>query len=241
MIKFYFPPAGFGLWYQLGILHTIQKKYTEYHLYGGSAGSIICILSILKEKDSTFENIVKISDKIRKTIFNLNYYYYLDLFIKEIFKIINNYKIEYIQEKLKKIFIEVSEINISMNLNFFERKFINPKNLTELRNLCIASCYLPFLFNYKNPIYYRIEDKKYCDGFFSNFSNVNDSFIKINSYDYATIVPRTNKYFYYNYILGKKYDFNQLNYNCSIFTFIKMTTNIVKDLFLLSTYDIFFR
>ena len=128
-----------------------------------------------------------------------------------------------------------------MNLNFFKRKFINPKNLTELRNLCIASCYLPFIFNYKNPIYYRIENKKYCDGFFSNFSNVDESFVKINSYDYATIVPRTNKYFYYNYILGKKYDFNQLNYNCSIFTFVKMTFNIIKDLLCLVTYDIIFQ
>lgn len=241
MIKFYFPPAGFGLWYQLGILHTIQRKYTDYHLYGGSAGSIICILSILKTNDSTFDKIVKISDKIRKTFFNLNYYYYLDLFIKEVYKIINNYDIEYIQEKLKKIFIEVSEIDISMNLNFCKRNFVNPKNLAELRDLCIASCYLPFLFNCKNPIYYRIEDKKYCDGFFSNFSNVDESFVKINSYDYATIVPRTNKYFYYNYILGKKYDFNQLNYNCSIFTFVKMTFNIIKDLLCLVTYDIIFK
>ena len=240
-MKFYFPPAGFGLWYQLGILHTIEKKYKDYHLYGGSAGSIICILSILKPNDSTFDKISKISDKIRKTFFNLNYYYYLDLFIKEVYKVINNYNIEYIQEKLKKIFIEVSEIDISMKFNFFKRKFVNPKNLNELRNLCIASCYLPFLFNCKNPIYYKIDNKKYCDGFFSNFSNVDESFIKINSYDYATIVPRTNKYFYYNYTLGKKYNFDQLNYNCSTFTFVKMTISIIKDLLCLVTYDIIFK
>ena len=31
MIKFYFPPAGFGLWYQLGVLHKIKRlvKYIE--------------------------------------------------------------------------------------------------------------------------------------------------------------------------------------------------------------------
>ncbi len=43
--KYYFPPCGFGFWYQLGVLESI--KDSEYKLYGSSAGSLICLVSLL--------------------------------------------------------------------------------------------------------------------------------------------------------------------------------------------------
>ena len=44
--KFYFPPVGFGFWFQFGVLNSIKDE--NFLTYGSSGGSIICLLSILK-------------------------------------------------------------------------------------------------------------------------------------------------------------------------------------------------
>ena len=43
--NYYFPPSGFGFWYQLGVLESL--KDSEYKLFGSSSGSLICLVSLL--------------------------------------------------------------------------------------------------------------------------------------------------------------------------------------------------
>lgn len=225
--KYYFPPVGFGFWYQLGVLNIIPKNETS-HFYGSSAGSIVCFLSLLQDEDRTFEYIYSISEKIRKDGFSLNYYYYLDKFLKQILIQLQTYSNEYITEKLKNVFIEVSHISFQ---NGIQRKFKNPKTLLELRDYVIASCYVPFVFFYKNPICYTIHQEYYFDGFFGGFGNVcPKTFTKINSYQFGSLIPRSKTHNFRLYTLGKKYDWKQMNQNFNIGTFFLITKNIFVDL-----------
>ena len=85
--KFYFPPVGFGFWFQFGVLNSIKDE--NFLTYGSSGGSIICLLSILKPEDRNFENILSIFNKIRYNYkYNINLYTFINDFIKQIFIII---------------------------------------------------------------------------------------------------------------------------------------------------------
>jgi hypothetical protein len=236
MKKYYFPPIGFGLFYQLGALENINQK-EEYELYGSSGGAIICLLSLLKEQDRQIKVFLEISKKIRKDLF-FNYFPYMNHFLKEIMLILDSYDNSYLERKLKTIYIEVTEICSWFK---FSHKFVQPTNLTELKDFVIASCYLPFVFWFKNPLYYEIKNKKYFDGFFGNMSNVPKDFIKIDSYSYASIVPLTEHQFFADYQRGKMYHWKQENKPFSIFTFIQITTNIIRDLLLYIPYNLYYK
>lgn len=225
MKKYYFPPVGFGLFYQLGVLHSIPDN-ENFELYGSSGGAIICLLSLLKKEDRQIKTIIDITTKIRQNIF-FNLFPYLNHFIKEIFIVLDSYENSYLEEKLKSIYIEVTEIK---NWFHLERKFIQPQNLYELKEYTIASCYLPFFFWFQNPFYYTIQNKKYCDGFFGNFSNVNNDFIKINSYNYSTLIPLSEQKFYNDFQKGTLYNFQQKNTIMTFSIFCKMTFKILLDL-----------
>jgi len=56
--KYYFPPIGFGFWFQLGVLNSIKNN--NYIIYGSSAGSIICLMNILKPEDRKLEKNINI-------------------------------------------------------------------------------------------------------------------------------------------------------------------------------------
>ena len=229
--KYYFPPVGFGFWFQFGVLNSFKDN--NYFIYGSSGGSVICLLSILKSQDRYFKDILNIFNKIRyKYKYNINLYYFINDFIKQIFIIIQTYDEEYISNKLKTIFIEVSQIHCYYNIPFkITSSFIQPTNLLHLRQLIIASCYVPFftIYNY-NPLFYTINKKKYFDGFFGSFSNHPD-LIKINSYKYSTLVPKNDIHFKKLYFLGKNYNILQKNkHKFSIFTFIHISFNIFFDL-----------
>ena len=227
--KYYFPPIGFGFWFQLGVLNTILDE--NYITYGSSGGSIICLLSILKPKDRNFENILFIFNKIRfKYKYSINLYIFINDFIKQIFTIIKTYDDQYISNKLKTIFIELSQIHIWYIFPYkITSSFIQPDNLSHLRKLIIASCYVPFftVYNY-NPFFYTIDNKKYFDGFFGSFSN-HSNLIKINSYQYSTLVPKNDNHFIKLYNLGKNYIILENESKFSIFTFIQISFNIFFD------------
>jgi|MDSZ01.2.fsa_nt_gb hypothetical protein len=231
--KYYFPPVGFGFWFQFGALKSIQDN--NYYIYGSSGGSIICLLSILKPEDRNFQNILFIFNKIRyKYKYNINLYIFINDFIKQIYIIIQTYDEKYIYHKLKNIFIEVSQIHTYYIFPYkITSSFIQPENLSHLRQLIIASCYVPLftVYNY-NPFFYTINKKKYFDGFFGSFSNHPD-LIKINSYKYSTLIPRNDSHFRKIYYLGKNYNILQKNNRkFSIFTFIYISFNIFFDLIL---------
>ena len=228
--KYYFPPVGFGFWFQFGVLNSINDDY--YLIYGSSGGSIICLLNILKPEDRNLQNILFIFNKIRnKYKYNINLYNFIDDFIKQIYTIIQTYDQQYISDKLKTIFIEVSQIHTCYLIPYkITSSFIQPTNLSHLRKLIIASCYVPFftVCNY-NPLFYTIDKKKYFDGFFGSFSNHPD-LIKINSYQYSTLIPKNDDHFKKLYLLGKNYKILENDKNFSIFTFIQISFNIFFDL-----------
>ena len=58
--KVYFPPTGFGLWFQLGVLHNLKEEECEF--FGGSGGAITCLLAVLKKEDRDFSNIFHIEN-----------------------------------------------------------------------------------------------------------------------------------------------------------------------------------
>jgi hypothetical protein len=221
--KYYFPPVGFGLWFQLGVLNNIKDE--EYEIYGGSGGSIICMLSILNEKDRDISKIIEISEKIRRNKNQINFYYYLDKFIENIFILLDNYEVGYIKKKLETIHIEVSVWSLPP-----KRKFLKPHSLTELRHYVIASCYFPLIFFYTNPFYYYYKKEYMFDAFFSGFSNVSNDFIKIDSYAYSTIVPLSNSHFEKMFMDGLKYKVSKKNVSFTILTFLKITFQILRDL-----------
>ena len=230
--KYYFPPVGFGFWFQLGVLNSIKDE--NYLIYGSSAGSITCLMNILKPEDRNLENILSISNKIRKKYkYNINFFNFINDFIKQIYTIIQTYDDTYISNKLKTTYIEVSEIHTYYSIPYKVTScFIQPNDLSHLQNLIIASCFIPLLTIYKyNPFFYTIDDKKYFDGFFGSLSNHKD-LIKINSYKYSTLIPRNNKYFKKLYNLRCNYNFNETNVNYSILIFLQITFNIFFDLLL---------
>ena len=230
--KYYFPPVGFGFWFQYGVLNSINDD--KCIIYGSSGGSIICLLSILKPQDRNFENILSIFNKIRYNYkYNINLYTFINDFIKQIFIIIQTYDEQYISNKLKTIFIEVSQIHSYYFIPYkITSSFIQPTNLSQLRQLIIASCYVPLftICNY-NPFFYTINKKKYFDGFFGSFSN-HPNLIKINSYKYSTLIPKNDAHFKKLYTFGKNYIIIDNYQKFSIFTFIHISFNIFFDFLL---------
>ena len=230
--KYYFPPVGFGFWFQYGVLNSIKDD--KCIIYGSSGGSIICLLSILKPKDRNFQDILFIFNKIRyKYKYNINLYIFINDFIKQIYIILQTYDEQYISFKLKTIFIEVSQIHSYYFIPYkITSCFIQPKNLSQLRQLIIASCYVPLftICNY-NPFFYTINKKKYFDGFFGSFSN-HPNLIKINSYKYSTLIPKNDTHFKKLYTLGKNYIIIDNYQKFSIFTFILISFNIFFDFLL---------
>lgn len=60
----YFPPCGFGFWYLLGVLNS--QNYNDYNLYGSSAGSLICLVSLLNKNDRNLNTILNLCIDIQK-------------------------------------------------------------------------------------------------------------------------------------------------------------------------------
>ena len=165
MKTYYFPPAGFGFWYQLGMLENIDL--TENNIIGSSAGSLICLVSILDKKDRNINDLLNIANDIKNNLTNnklfdrFNLFNYTDKFIIKLLNILEKYPERIISERLKKILIKVTYIK--MNYLFIpnlKNKIIKPKNLKELRDLVNASCYIPFFSYNKNPLFYEIKKKK---------------------------------------------------------------------------------
>ena len=231
MIKYYFPPCGFGFWYQLGVLDSIKEN--DYEIYGSSAGSIICLMYLLKKEDRSFERLSYIANQIRNNHLIINIYKYVNEFILSNYEIINGYTEDYINHKLSKIFIEVTEINFFYIFPYLKKIIKNPKNLEELKTFILASCYVPLISFYRNPFSLKINKKYYIDGFFGSLSNVSNDFIKINSYNYGTLIPNKPKKCLLLYKTGKKYNFEQKNLDFNIISFLKISLNIIIDVLLL--------
>ena len=209
MKKYYYPPSGFGFWYQLGIFNNIHKN--EDIVLGASSGSLICLISILKKEHRKFKIISDISLHLIKEINKYNLHLYVTKFIEAIFLIIHQYDCEYIKNRLSKIYIIITEVKFPL----LTQKIINPKNLYELKEAIIASCYIPILSKSDNLLYYRFNDMKCIDGVFSAIFNSKKDFKTINSIAYASVIPcsfNKAKNMYHKGLL----DFEEYENICSI-------------------------
>ena len=193
----YFPPCGFGFWYLLGILNT--EAFNEYNIYGSSAGSLICLVSILNKKDRDLKTIIDICSSIQEKISingifsELNLYNYSSKFCDSIIEIIKQKQNPHIIDaKLDRIYIEVSEIYFVYGfIPYIKSDFIKPKNLNELKNLIICSCYFPILSCYKSLFFYKLNNRYYIDGIFGKLFNKSkvSNIYKINCSRYISIFP----------------------------------------------------
>lgn len=235
--KVYFPPCGFGFWYQFGILDSLSEK--DLNIYGSSAGSLICLIYLLDEED---RDVLKILDDCKKIGENIskkgiiqffNTYNYTSNFCNYIIDKIKNYSPEKINNKLLKINIEVTKIRFKYNIPYLESKFINPTNLEELRNYVIASCYIPLFSYYKSFFYYKYKNEYFIDGAFGNLTNRKIDCKIINSHKYGSIIPCDDKYALVMYKEGLKFDLNnqeEINKFSIIYFFIYLK-NILVNLF----------
>ena len=157
---YYFPPCGFGFWYLLGIYETIKNDNNI--LIGASAGSLICVCSLLKKED-LINTVIKCAEETKteynkKTVLFYNFYNITYLFLDKLFNYIDKEKLE---DNLKNIRIQTAEIS---GLIHIVKHQIEPRTLNHLRELVLASCYIPVLSNYNNLLYYIVDGKKMCDG-----------------------------------------------------------------------------
>jgi hypothetical protein len=232
--NYYFPPCGFGFWYQLGVLESI--KDSEYKLYGSSAGSLICLVSLL-DKDEKVNYLINKALMIQQIINKrgiiqiFNIYNYVSEFTNLIIDKLKEDNSEKISKKLKNIYIGVSEIKFTKSyIPYLESKFINPTNLDDLKELVISSSYVPLVSYYENLFYYEYKEKYYIDGYFSK-NKQDNNYIEINSDNYATLIPCNLKRAkeMYNEGLGYSYKKNKST-NSIIFVFI-VFFNLIRDLF----------
>jgi len=223
--SYYFPPCGFGFWYQLGVFDQIKND--DNILYGSSAGSLICLISLLKDEDYDLLNLINLAKQVKDNN-SFNLYKYTNQFVSEIIKIISSYDDDYINKKLDNINIEITLIKFYI-IPYFQSVYVKPKDLNHLKNLIIASCYVPFISYHENLFYYKYENMYIIDGFFGKFSNVDPKIKKINSYHQATIIPGNEKDVISKYSKGVNYDFNQSNKRFSIYSLFLIIINIFVD------------
>ena len=188
---YYFPPCGFGFWYLLGIYEVIKNQKNSI-LIGASAGSLICVCSLLKKED-LINNVIKCANETKEEYINnkktyfYNFYNITYLFIDKLFKYIDRENLEY---NLKKIRIQTTEVS---GLTYIVKHQIEAKTLEHLRELVLASCYIPLLSNYNNLLYYIVDGKKMCDGIIVDLyiKNMYTTFdvSKYKSLSYLLIIP----------------------------------------------------
>ena len=168
METIYFPACGFGFWYLFGKYEHIREKQSQYILSGSSAGSLICLCSLVEFGDGVnlSETIAKIGVAAgRECKRRTNMYLLVDLFISKLFAHIDETS-EKTKEQLERLHIQTTVFHPPF---WFEKRQTTPTSLAHLRELCLASCYIPFVANYGNRLTYIINGERHIDGAFIDF------------------------------------------------------------------------
>ncbi len=161
----YFPPSGFGFWYYLGQYSQISTMdYNE--CVGASSGSLLCICTLLdKEKKSDLFEFVKslalnsLTEYREQTSF-VNLYILNDIFIDQLFK-----QIDWTTVDLSKLKIITTQLQFKYwAVPVISKRETVPETKEELKELTLASAYIPFISNYQYKPYYTIENEHFIDG-----------------------------------------------------------------------------
>jgi hypothetical protein len=190
METIYFPACGFGFWYLFGKYEHIRSKQSQYILSGSSAGSLICICSLVKMDDN-----VCLSEKIArlgiesalecsKTMRFVNLHIVVDIFISKLFAYIDESDEETFQQ-LKRLRIQTTVFHWPF---WFEKRQTTPNSLAHLKELCLASCHIPFVIDYGKRLTYHINGERHIDGGFIDYYVPHISSFNARSYN-SLIIP----------------------------------------------------
>jgi len=166
--KLYFPPCGFGFWYLLAKLSKLQELDIDYELSGSSSGSLICLLSLIDKRYHSFEFMMEIAKDIRRNIaFPLNLYNIVREFVDRLLLLARETNPTRLRTGLSKIKIQVTEVTFKYYVvPVLTKHQVTPTSLEHLRELCLASSYIPVLSRKTSILscFYNINDMMLLDG-----------------------------------------------------------------------------
>jgi hypothetical protein len=160
MKTYYFPACGFGFWYLLGKYKQLDKTDDDIYI-GSSGGSLVCVCSLIDKKYNLFEIVFKCAleslYEYKQITYMVNLYIVVSIFLDKLEPFIDK---DTLAVKLTRIKIQVTEIN-----GFYIKKHqIQPKSWFHLKQLCLASCYIPFVCNWNWRLRYEMEGLYFIDG-----------------------------------------------------------------------------
>lgn len=170
METIYFPAGGFGFWYLLGKYEHIRDTQSQYTLSGSSAGSLVCVCSLVDVGERTFIDLIiciamEVLVEYRRRALFINMYTLVDMFISKLFTYVDETN-EKTRQQLSRLRIQTTVFHPPFRL---EKRQTIPTSLEHLRCLCLASCYIPFISNYGNRLAYIINGERHIDGAFIDF------------------------------------------------------------------------
>lgn len=161
----YFPPSGFGFWYYLGQYSQISTMdYNE--CVGASSGSLLCICTLLdKDKKSDLFEFVKnialntLTEYREQTSF-VNLYTLNKIYIEQLFE-----EIDWTTVDLSKLKIVTTQVQFKYwTVPVMSKRETVPETKEELKELALATTYIPFISNYNYKLYYTIDKEHFIDG-----------------------------------------------------------------------------
>jgi hypothetical protein len=155
----YFPPSGFGFWYYLGQYCQVSNKKCDAFI-GASSGSLLCICTLI-ERDNLFDFVKSIAldtlNEYRKTTWFVNLYVLNRIFIDKLLPFITS-------DDLSKIRIVTTQITFNYFIPMLQKRETIPTSIEHLRELALASTYIPFVSNCGFKPYYTINNEHFMDG-----------------------------------------------------------------------------
>lgn len=170
MTKLYFPGGGFGFWYLLGVymkLRDTEPNFKNYQLIGCSAGSLICLVSLLKKEYINFNFCVSLYEEARNHQKGIINTYVL---INSLFNLTVDYiDYENLSLNLSNLYIHTTEITFFWGcLPCVKKNIEQAVNLEYFRQLCLSSCQLPFFGRSTDHCcFINLNNKLLFDGMFS--------------------------------------------------------------------------
>ncbi len=171
METIYFPACGFGFWYLLGKYEHIRSKQSQYILSGSSAGSLICLCSLVNVDDNTqfHKRIVDIAldtlNECKQTSYFITLNRIVYIFITKLLSHIDESN-EETRQQLKRLRIQTTVFHWPF---WFEKRQTVPNSLTHLKELCLASCHIPLVINFGKHFTYSVNDELHIDGGFIDY------------------------------------------------------------------------
>lgn len=153
----YFPACGFGFWYLLGVYMRMVRDippqshiHQHYIIRGSSAGSMMCLVSCLKDQYLSFDWIANTAEKIRNKYTKTGRIPNLRIIVKEF---IGHLVRAADPEKLKYCFDNrCLEIQISrVTCCGLVPEIVSPIFIEEFMELMEISCTIPLMSRNLNP------------------------------------------------------------------------------------------